>query len=186
MLKKEGRNSVIVIQSSQFLDETKVFSMTIKIKFATTEDVPLIFTFIKELAEYEKLSHEVVATEELLKKALFGEKSNTEALIAYLDEQPVAFALFFHNFSTFAGRPGIYLEDLFVRPEARGKNIGKALLTFLAKLAIERNCARLEWSVLDWNEPAIGFYKRLGAKAMDEWTVYRVTGPALQDLAQQA
>jgi|SRR5579885_1288726 GNAT superfamily N-acetyltransferase len=153
------------------------------IKPATTEDVPLILDFIKELAEYEKLSHEVVATEETLRENLFGKKSYAEVILAYLDHQPVGFALFFHNFSTFLGKPGIYLEDLFVKSSARGLGVGQKMLAYLARLAIERNCGRLEWWVLDWNEPAINFYKRLGAKAMDEWTVYRVTGNALDELA---
>ncbi len=156
---------------------------TFEIKLATLEDVPLILSFIKELAEYEKLSHEVVATEELLRENLFGEKACAEVVIGYLNQAPVSFALFFHNFSTFLGRKGMYLEDLFVRPEARGKGIGQSLLSYLAYLAKQRNCGRLEWSVLDWNEPAIGFYKHLGAKPMDEWTVFRVTGQALDDLA---
>jgi GNAT superfamily N-acetyltransferase len=145
--------------------------------------VPLILNFIKELAEYEKLLHEVVATEKILKQNLFGVKPQAEVVIGYLDENPVSFALFFHNFSTFLGRYGLYLEDLFVRPEARGKGIGQKMLAYLAYLAKQRNCGRFEWWVLDWNETAIGFYKRLGAKAMDEWTVYRVTGQALDKLA---
>lgn len=158
----------------------------IKIKSATIGDVPLILQFIKELAEYEKLSHEVVATEEQLKETLFGERSPAEVILGYLDDRPVSFALFFHNYSTFLGRPGIYLEDLFVRPEARGQGVGKTMLAYLAQLAKDRNCGRLEWSVLDWNETAIKFYKSLGAKAMDEWTVYRVTGDALNLLSLHA
>ncbi len=154
-----------------------------QIKQATVQDVPLILSFIKDLAEYEKLSHEVMATEESLRESLFGAKPFAEVVIGYLNDQPVAFALFFHNFSTFLGKPGIYLEDLFVKPEARGKGLGQKLLVYLARLAKERNCGRLEWWVLDWNETAIGFYKRLGAVAMDEWTVFRVTGSALDDLA---
>jgi GNAT superfamily N-acetyltransferase len=153
-----------------------------EVKSATISDASLILSFIKELAEYEKRLHEVVATEEILKETLFGEKSHAEAIIGYLDGSPVSFALFFHNFSTFLGRPGIYLEDLFVKPEARGKGIGQKMLGYLAHLAKERKCGRLEWWVLDWNETAIGFYKKLGAVAMDEWTVYRVTGEALQKL----
>ena len=156
-----------------------------EIKSATQQDIPLILSFIKELAEYEKLSHEVIATEEILQETLFGEKSHAEVIIGYLDSQPVGFALFFHNFSTFLGRPGIYLEDLYVKPEARGHGVGQKMLAYLAKLAKERKCGRLEWWVLDWNESAVGFYKRLGAKAMDEWTVYRVTGKALDDLAMR-
>ncbi|HGT2644366.1 TPA: N-acetyltransferase family protein [Legionella pneumophila] len=155
----------------------------IKIKFATIDDVPLILQFIKELAEYEQLLHEVVATEELLQKTLFGNKSHAEVIIGFLEDQPVGFALFFHNFSTFLGKPGIYLEDLYVKPEARGQGIGKIMLAYLAQLAKDRNCGRLEWWVLDWNETAINFYKSLEAKAMDEWTVYRVTGEALDNLA---
>lgn len=154
------------------------------IRLATINDTALILQFIKELAEYEQLLHEVVATEELLQETLFGAKANAEVVIGYLDEKPVSFALFFHNFSTFLGKPGIYLEDLFVRPEARGQGIGQIMLGYLAKLAKERKCGRLEWWVLDWNETAIKFYQRLGAKAMDEWTVYRVTDQALTDLAK--
>ena len=155
------------------------------IRPATPEDVPQILQFIRELAEYEKLSHEVAATEALLYQNLFGPRPVAECLIAELDQTPVGFAFFFHNFSTFLGRPGIYLEDLFVRPAARGKGIGRALLTHLAKIAVQRDCGRLEWSVLDWNAPAIGFYKKLGALPMDEWTVMRVTGDALKNLASE-
>lgn len=155
----------------------------IKIKFATSDDIPLILQFIKELAEYEKLGHKVVATEELLQETLFGSRSPAEVILCYIDDQPVSFALFFHNYSTFLGRAGIYLEDLYVRPEARGQGIGKIMLAYLAQLAKDRNCGRLEWWVLDWNETAISFYKSLGAKAMDEWTVYRVTGDELDNLA---
>lgn len=155
-----------------------------KIKPATVKDVPLILDFIKDLAEYEKLSHEVTATEELLTKNLFGSKAHAEVIIGYLDEEPISFALFFHNFSTFLGKPGIYLEDLFVKPQARGLGIGKKMLVHLAKLAKERGCGRFEWWVLDWNEPAIEFYKKLGAIPMDEWTVFRVTGKALDELAE--
>lgn len=154
-----------------------------EIKPATINDVPLILKFIKELAEYEKLLHEVVATEEVLKESLFGKRPHAEVVIGYLDKQPISFALFFHNFSTFLGKPGIYLEDLFVKPEVRGQRIGQKMLAYLAKLAKKRNCGRLEWWVLDWNESAINFYKRIGAKPMDEWTVYRVTDKALDDLA---
>lgn len=154
------------------------------IQTATVNDVPLIFSFIKELAEYEKLAHEVVATEETLIATMFGPRPHAEAVIAYLDNQPVGIALFFHNFSTFIGRPGLYLEDLYVRPEARGAGVGKKLLRYLARLAIQRGCGRFEWSVLNWNKPAIEFYERISAKAMDEWTVYRVTGAALDTLAE--
>lgn len=154
-----------------------------EIRFATEEDVPLLLRFIKELAEYEKLSHEVSATEEILRDSLFGDRSVAEAMLAHRGDEPAGFALFFHNFSTFLGRPGIYLEDLYVRPEFRGSGIGRALLAYLAKLAKERDCGRLEWWVLDWNEPSIGFYESLGAVAMDDWTVYRVTGDALDKLS---
>jgi len=154
-----------------------------EIRFATIEDVPLILTFIKELAEYEKLLHEVVATEAILRETLFGKDAHAEVILGFYEDEPVGFALFFHNFSTFLGRSGIYLEDLFVRPTVRGKGLGKKMLRYLAKLAKERNCGRLEWWVLDWNTPSIEFYKKIGAKAMDEWTVYRVTGEALDELA---
>ena len=155
----------------------------IAIRPATVEDTPLILSFIRELAEYEKLSHEVVATEEALRESLFGERAFAEVLLAFVGGEPLGFALFFHNFSTFLGKPGIYLEDLYVRPEHRGTGAGRALLVRLARLAVERGCGRLEWWVLDWNEPAVGFYKRIGARAMDDWTVYRLTGDALERLA---
>jgi GNAT superfamily N-acetyltransferase len=153
-----------------------------RVREASEGDVPLILTFIRELAEYERLSHEVVATEEGLRESLFGEHRYAEVLIAEHDGEAAGFALFFHNFSTFLGRAGIYLEDLYVRPEFRGSGIGRQLLVRLAQLAVERGCGRLEWSVLDWNEPSIGFYRRLGAVAMDDWTVYRVSGDALRKL----
>lgn len=156
----------------------------IKIQNAKPEDVPLILSFIKELAQYEKLTHAVVATEELLQEYLFGPNPKAEVVIAYFDGQPAGFALFFHNFSTFVGRPGIYLEDLFVRESLRGKGIGKALLAHLAKIALERNCGRFEWAVLDWNSPAIEFYKSLGAAPIEDWTIFRVAGDALRKLAQ--
>ena len=152
-------------------------------RFATAEDVSLILAMIRELAEYERLSHEVVADEALLRQSLFGDRRVAEVIIAEEYGEPLAFALFFHNFSTFVGRPGIYLEDIYVRPPARGRGIGKALLVLLAKIAVERGCGRMEWSVLDWNEPAIGFYRKLGATTMDEWTVFRLAGPALEGLA---
>ena len=153
---------------------------------ASEEDVPLILSFIRELAEYEKLSREVVATEEGLRESLFGERRYAEVLIAEHDGSPAGFALFFHNFSTFLGKPGIYLEDLYVNPAFRGAGIGKKLLVHLASLAKRRGCGRLEWWVLDWNEPSIGFYKNLGATAMDDWTIYRLAGTALDDLASRA
>jgi len=156
----------------------------ITIKPATIDDVPLILTFIKELAEFEKLLHEVTATEAILTETLFGKQPKAEVIIAYSDHSPVGFALFFHNFSTFLGKPGIYLEDLYVKPEARGKGIGKKILQHLAQLTLERDCGRLEWWVLDWNQQAINFYRSIGAIAMDEWTVQRVAGDALQKLAE--
>ena len=155
----------------------------LRIEKAGEGDVPLILSFIKELAEYERMSDDVVATEELLRASLFGERAMAEVVIAYRDERAVGFALFFHNFSTFLGRPGIYLEDLYVQPQARGKGVGRSLLAHLARLAKERGCGRLEWAVLDWNEPAIRFYQSLGARPMDEWTVFRLTGEALDRLA---
>ena len=156
--------------------------MTISIRPATPADLPLIAQLIRDLAEYEKLAHEVRFDDAVLGEKLFGPRPYAEVVIGELDGEPQGFALFFHNFSTFEGRPGIYLEDLFVRPAARGSGLGKALLAHLAALALERDCARLEWSVLDWNEPAIGFYKALGARLMDEWTVMRVDGGALARL----
>ena len=155
----------------------------LQIRPAIEQDVPLVLSFIRQLAEYEKLLHECVATEQTLRASLFGSRRSAEVLLAFSDDKPVGFAVFFHNFSTFLGRPGIYLEDLFVIPEMRGRGFGKALLVHLARLAKERNCGRLEWSVLDWNEPAIQFYKKLGAVPLNDWTVYRVTGDALSRLA---
>lgn len=155
-----------------------------KIRFAEEKDVKLILDFIKELADYEKLLHEVVATEEILMDSLFVRKA-AQVIIGEHNGEPIGFALFFHNFSTFLGRPGIYLEDLYIRPEMRGKGYGKMLLSFLAKLGLERNCGRFEWWCIDWNEPSIEFYKSIGAVPMDEWTVYRVTGKALTDLANE-
>lgn len=155
-----------------------------KLRFAKEKDIPLILQFIKELADYEELLHEVVATEEILMQSLFKQKV-AEVVIGEYEDKPVTFALFFHNFSTFLGRPGIYLEDLYVQPEMRGKGIGKLMLSFLGKLAIERGCGRLEWWCLDWNEPSIEFYKKMGAIPMDEWTVYRVCDEALIDLAKE-
>jgi len=152
---------------------------------AEKKDAATILYFIKQLAEYEKLSHEVEATVEQLEKTLFGENSKAECIIGYYENKPVGFAIFFHNYSTFLAKPGIYLEDLFVLPEMRGKGFGKKLLQHLAKLAVERNCGRLEWWVLDWNKPAIDFYKSLGAAPMDEWTVFRVTGDSLNSLANE-
>lgn len=155
------------------------------IRPAARSDVPLILQFIRELAEYERLADTVVATEDLLCDTLFGPRPAAEVLLAYSDGQPAAFAVYFFNFSTFLGRPGLYLEDLFVKPEFRGKGFGKVLLLALARIAVERGCGRMEWSVLDWNEPAIGFYRSLGAVPMEEWTIFRLTGEALEEAAQQ-
>ena len=155
----------------------------IVIRPAVREDVGQILAFIRELAEYEKLTHEAVADEAGLAAQLFGATPRAEVLIAEVDGQAAGFALFFHNFSTFVGKPGLYLEDLFVRPAFRGFGLGKRLMVRLAKLAVERDCGRFEWSVLDWNQPAIDFYRSLGATGMDEWTVQRVAGDALQALA---
>ena len=160
--------------------------MTIAIRPATSADLPLIGALIIELAEYEQLAHEVRFDPAVLGDKLFGPRPYAEVVIGEVDGKAQGFALFFHNFSTFEGRPGIYLEDLFVRPDARGSGLGKALLSHLAALAIERDCARLEWWVLDWNEPAIGFYKKLGARPMDDWTVMRVDGAALARLGAAA
>jgi GNAT superfamily N-acetyltransferase len=156
----------------------------IGIRPATAGDVPLIFQLIRELAEYEKLLHEMTATEEQLASTLFGTRPAAEVVIATADDVPVGFAVFFANYSTFLGRPGLYLEDLFVRPQARGLGIGRALLEYLARLAVDRGWGRLEWRVLDWNEPSIAFYKRLGAEPLSDWTVFRVTGAPLVELGQ--
>ena len=158
----------------------------IAVRPATSADLPLIAALIRALADYEKLADEVRFDEAVLGEKLFGPRPYAEVLIAELDGAAQGFALFFHNFSTFEGKPGIYLEDLFVRPAARGSGLGKALLAELAALALARDCARLEWSVLDWNAPAIGFYKKLGARLMDEWTVMRVDGAALAQLGAEA
>lgn len=155
-----------------------------KIRFADQEDVQLILNFIKELAEYEKMLDKVVATEELLYDSLFVRKA-AEVIIGEYEEEPVGFALFFHNFSTFLGRPGIYLEDLYIRSSARGLGLGKIMLSYLVKLAKERGCGRVEWWCLDWNKSSIEFYKSLGAEAMDDWTVYRLSGEKLNDLANE-
>ena len=157
--------------------------MSLEVRVATAADVPLIHELMRGLAVYEKLEHAFVSTPADLNEALFGARPVCDAILAELDGTPVGFALYFTTYSTFVGRPGIYLEDLFVLPEHRGKGAGKALLARLAAIAVERKCARLEWAVLDWNEPSIGFYKSLGAVPMDEWTVYRMTGDALAKLA---
>ena len=158
-------------------------SEAITIRPADVGDVGVILQFIRDLAKYEHLEHEVAATEGMLREALFGGRPYAEVVLACLNGEPVGFALFFHNFSTFLGRAGIYLEDLYVRPEARGHGVGRRLLTWLAATAVSRGCGRLEWAVLDWNEPSIRFYRNLGAVALDDWTTYRVTGPALTELA---
>ena len=154
-----------------------------KIRSAELDDVPEIFVLIKELADYERLLDEVVVTEELLEETLFGENSNVKVLLAYKENQVLGFALYFHTYSTFLGRPGIYLEDLFVREFARGKGIGEALLRRIARFALEMGGGRFEWSVLGWNEPAINFYKKMGAVPLDEWTTFRVTEKKLKELA---
>jgi len=153
------------------------------IRAAAESDVPVILSFIKKLAAYERLSDEVVATEERLRQSLFGARPAAEVAIGYFERNPVGFVLFFHNYSTFLARPGLYIEDLFVDEAYRRRGFGRALLLYVARLAGERQCGRLEWAVLDWNEPAINFYKNLGAVAMDEWTVFRVTGASLTKLA---
>ena len=157
----------------------------LSIRPATRVDVPLILALIKELAEYERLSHEVSATEPQLTEWLFGPTPKAEVIVGEVNGEPCGFALFFHNFSTFLAKPGIYLEDLYVKPDKRGLGLGEALLRDLAAIAVERGCGRLEWAVLDWNEPAIGFYRRLGARPMHEWTVHRVAGDSLAQLAKR-
>jgi GNAT superfamily N-acetyltransferase len=156
---------------------------SVRLRPAVEADVPTILALIRELAEYERMLDQVEATEERLRRSLFGARPHAEAVLACAGEEALGFALFFHNYSTFLGLPGIYLEDLYVRPHARRRGIGRMLLTHLARLAIERGCGRVEWSVLDWNEPAIRFYRSIGARPMDEWTVFRVTGSALEALA---
>jgi GNAT superfamily N-acetyltransferase len=158
----------------------------LRIRPAAQADVPLVLRFIRELAEYERLLHEVVATEERLRDTLFGARPAAEVVIAEEDGEALGFALFFQNYSTFLAQPGLYLEDLYVRPEARGRGAGRALLAHLARLAKERGCGRLEWWVLDWNESAIRFYRSLGAQPMSDWTVFRLTGDDLARLADEA
>ena len=155
------------------------------IRTATENDAATILALINDLAEYEKLSHEVEASEADIRKSLFGDRPVAEALIGELDGVPISFALFFHNFSTFLGKPGIYLEDLYVKPDYRGNGFGRRMLAHIARLATERDCGRFEWSVLDWNEPAIRTYDRLNARPMKEWILYRLTGDALNKLAQE-
>jgi GNAT superfamily N-acetyltransferase len=154
-----------------------------QIRTTTESDLAVILSLIRELAEYERAPDAVVATEAGLREVLFGAKRSAEVLLASEEQEPVGFAVFFHNFSTWLGRPGLYLEDLFVRPEKRGKGYGRALLERLARIAQERGCGRMEWAVLDWNDPAIQFYRKLGAQPMDEWTVFRLTGEGIAKLA---
>ncbi len=154
-----------------------------KIRPARVEDVPIILQLIRDLATYERAPDDVVATEELLVDVLFGEKPAAEVLLAFEEKSPVGFGVYFYNFSTWLGRPGLYLEDLFVRPDKRGKGYGRALLVELAKIARDRGCGRMEWAVLDWNKPAIEFYRALGAKPMNEWTVFRLTRDEIARLA---
>lgn len=154
-----------------------------KIRPATREDVPIILQLIRDLAEYERAPNEVTATEEQLVDVLFGKKPSAEVVLGFENNMPVGFAVFFYNFSTWLGRPGLYLEDLFVKPEDRGKGYGRALLVHLAKIARERGCGRMEWAVLDWNKTAIEFYRALGAVPMKEWTVFRLTGEEIANLA---
>lgn len=161
-------------------------SAILRIRSATPADIGLILGFIRELAEYEKLAHEVVATDADLRQSLFGERPAAECLIAESAGKPAGFALFFHNFSTFLGKSGLYLEDLYVKPELRGQGVGRKLLAHLARLAVSRGCGRFEWAVLDWNEPAIRFYQSLGARMLQDWRINRVTGDALAKLAAEA
>ena len=156
---------------------------SLRIVPARSEDVPIILSLVRALGEYERLSHEIVATEDGLRGWLFGERPAAEVVLAYVDDDVVGFALFFHNFSTFLGRPGLYLEDLFVLPEWRGHGIGKRLLVHLAELAVERGCGRMEWNVLDWNAPALRFYERMGARVMQEWKLCRLSGESLARVA---
>jgi GNAT superfamily N-acetyltransferase len=160
--------------------------VSLEIRAATAADVPLILSFVRELAEYEKLGHLVTATEAGLGDALFGAQPGAEVLLAFTGGEAVGFAVYFHNFSTFLGARGLWLEDLFVRPAHRGRGYGKALLLHVGRIAVERGCGRFEWAVLDWNAPSIAFYKSLGAVPLDDWTVMRVTGPALDALARMA
>jgi len=160
--------------------------MNITIRPAAEDDVPVLLTFIRELADYEHLAHEVSASEELLRSTLFGGRPFAEALLACVDDEPAGFALFFHNYSTFLARPGLYLEDLYVRPAHRGQGLGKMLLATVARLAVERGCGRYEWAVLDWNTPSIRFYESLGAEMKGDWRIMRVTGAALEKMATLA
>jgi GNAT superfamily N-acetyltransferase len=160
--------------------------MSLQIRPATPADVPTILRFIRELAAYEREPDAVVSTESMIRDALFGSPPAAQALLASIDEVPVGYALYFFNFSTWLGRPGLYLEELYVTPASRGSGIGRTLLTYLARLAVERGCGRMEWMVLDWNEPAIEFYRALGAVPLEEWTVFRLTGKTLEAVARMA
>ncbi len=157
----------------------------LQIRTATTADVSVILSFIQELADYERLAHLVEADEDMLRETLFGEPCYAEVIIADYDAQPAGFALFFHNYSTFLARPGLYLEDLYVKPAFRGSGIGGRLLSYLGEVAVQRRCGRLEFSALDWNTPAIDVYRNLGAEPLDDWTTFRFTGSALEDLAKR-
>ena len=159
---------------------------SLSIRAVREDEIELVLAFIRELAAYERLAHEVTATPADIHMALFGPRPHAEAVIGCIDGEPCGFALFFHNFSTFLGKPGLYLEDLYVRPDARGRGLGSRMLAWLARLALERGCGRFEWSVLDWNEPALKVYRGLGARAADDWTLHRVTGEALLQLAAKA
>ncbi len=167
-------------------NNTVSHNVEFSIRPACIEDCGLILSFIRELADYEKLLHEVEADISSLENTLFGENPYAEVVIADYQDKAVGFALFFHNYSTFLGKPGLYLEDLYIRPTMRGRGFGKSLLAYLASLAVDRGCGRLEWWVLDWNKPAIDFYQSLGAQPMQDWTVNRITGKALTDLADTA
>jgi len=166
------------------MNKTNKTQSSFEIRSARVEDVPLILELIRDLATYERAPDEVIATEEQLVAVLFGEKPVAEVLLAFEGKFPVGFAVFFHNFSTWLGRPGLYLEDLFVKLEERGKGYGRALLVELAKIARDRGCGRMEWAVLNWNEPAIKFYRALGVKPLEEWTVFRLTRDGIAELAK--
>jgi GNAT superfamily N-acetyltransferase len=167
-------------------ERTAAKAANLNLRFAEETDIEIILGLIRGLADYERLSHEVTADAETLRRSLFGARRVAEVVIAEVDGTPVGFGLFFHNFSTFLGRPGIYIEDLYIEPAWRGKGIGRALLSRVARLAKERGCGRLEWAVLDWNAPAIAFYKNLGGRMLDDWRIFRVTGSALDELSRQS
>jgi GNAT superfamily N-acetyltransferase len=175
-----------ILNEIEFILRKTMATSGLHIDPASKADVPLILSFIKGLAEYERLPHQFVATETSLRESLFGTRRYAEVVIARLDGHPAGFALFFYNFSTFLAKPGLYLEDLFVLPDCRGKGIGKALLIYLAKLAVARNCGRFEWAVLDWNTSAIEFYKGLGAVPLNDWRLFRLSGESLAKLADRS